>query len=77
MVVRPNPLSLNLESMGSRPAVEAAARLVRIEQTLLVRQLRQAGIRVVDWQVDQPFERAVHASLGRAPQWFRAVGLDR
>lgn len=77
LVVRPNPLSLDAEALGSGRAVELAARLVGVERALLLRQLRQAGIRVVDWQVDQPFERAFHASLGRAPQWFRAVGLDR
>jgi uncharacterized protein (DUF58 family) len=77
LVVRPNPLSLDVEALGTGRAVELAARLMRVERGLLRRQLRQAGIRVVDWQVDQPFERAFHASLGRAPQWFRAVGLDR
>jgi len=29
----------------------------------------------VDWQVDRPFDQTIHASLGRVPHWFRAVGL--
>jgi hypothetical protein len=41
-----------------------------------LRQLQQAGIRIVDWQVDQPFDQAVHASLGRVPNWFRNVGVE-
>jgi hypothetical protein len=41
----------------------------------MLRELRQAGIQVVDWQVDRPLDRAIHASLGRVPQWLRAVGV--
>jgi hypothetical protein len=42
---------------------------------LLLQQLHQAGVRVVDWAVDQPFDQVVHASLGRMPHWLRAVGV--
>ena len=59
-----------------RPAVLLAARIARLERVLLLRKLRQAGVQVVDWQVDKPFDQVVHASLGRMPHWFRAVGVE-
>jgi uncharacterized protein (DUF58 family) len=75
LVVRPDPVSLEQAALGSRPEVGLAARIVRVQRALLLRQLRQAGIRVVDWRVDEPFERAVHVSLGRMPAWRRAIGV--
>jgi hypothetical protein len=47
-----------------------------LERVLLRRKLQQAGIQVVDWQVDQPFDQAVYASLGRMPHWLRGVGVE-
>ena len=40
----------------------------------VVEKLQQAGIQVVDWQMDRPFAQVLHASLDRMPHWFRAVG---
>jgi uncharacterized protein (DUF58 family) len=76
LVVRPDPLSIELPSLGPRPSVTLAARIVMVERTLLKRKLQQAGIQVVDWRVDQAFDGAIHAALGRRPQWFRAVAVE-
>ncbi len=76
LVVRPDPVPLEVGALEQTPAVELAADIVRVERTLLLRELQRAGIQVVDWQVDRPFDQTVHAALGRVPQWYRAVGLD-
>jgi uncharacterized protein (DUF58 family) len=76
LVVRPDPVSMELALLGQQPGVDLAARIVRLERTLLQRKLQQAGIQVVDWRVDQPFDQVIHASLGRMPHWFRAVGVE-
>jgi uncharacterized protein (DUF58 family) len=76
LVVRPDPVGMELELLGRRPGVELAARIVRVERELQRRRLQQAGIHVVDWSVDQPFDRVVHASLGRMRHWFRFVGWE-
>jgi uncharacterized protein (DUF58 family) len=76
LVVRPDPISLERKALRPRPEVDLAARILRVRQTLLLHKLRQAGIRLVDWRVDEPFERAVHVSLGRTPARPRAIGLE-
>ncbi len=76
LVIRPDPVAMELELLGPQPGAELAARIVRVERALLQRKLRQAGIQVVDWQVDQPFDQVVHASLSRVTHWFRAVGVE-
>jgi uncharacterized protein (DUF58 family) len=76
LVVSPDPVSFEARMLGARPGVELAARIALLERALLLRRLRRAGIQVVDWQVDQPFDRIVHAALDRTPQWFRAVGVE-
>ena len=76
LVVSPDPVSFEAQAFKPDPDVVLAARIARLERTLLLRELRQAGIQVVDWQVDQPFDQVVHASLGRLPLWFRAIGVE-
>lgn len=76
LVIRPDPVAFELQELPSTPSVEQAARIVRVEQALVRRRLLQAGIQIVDWPVDRPFDQVVHASLGRQPQWFRAVKIE-
>jgi hypothetical protein len=54
-----------------------AARIVAVERTLLLFRLRQAGIQVVDWQVDRPFDQVLHAALARMPLWSRFMGMGQ
>ncbi len=74
MVVSPDPVSFELGHLPSVPEVEQAARIVRLERELLLKNMRRAGIQVLDWNVSHPFDRVIHSSLGRPPQWLRAVG---
>jgi uncharacterized protein (DUF58 family) len=76
LAVRPDPISFEARGLEPGPEVELAARFAYVERKLLLLKLRRAGIQVVDWQVDKPFDQTVHGSLGRVPQWFRAVGLE-
>jgi uncharacterized protein (DUF58 family) len=76
LVVSPDPVRFEARALGAQPGVDLATRIARLERALLLRRLRRAGIQIVDWQVDRPLDRVVHASLGRAPQWFRAVGVE-
>jgi uncharacterized protein (DUF58 family) len=76
LVIRPDPVAFETGALEPDAAVMWAARILRVERALVRRRLQQAGIQVVDWRVDEPFDQAVHASLGRVPQWFRAVGVE-
>ena len=74
LVISPDPVSFEVKALGAQADVALAARIARLERTLQLRYLRRAGIQVVDWRVDQPFDRVIHATLARTPQWHRAVG---
>jgi uncharacterized protein (DUF58 family) len=74
MIISPDPVGFEVASLSRRPEIELAARVVRMERQLLLQQLRRAGIQVVDWDVDKPFEQVVRGRLGRPPAWLRAVG---
>jgi uncharacterized protein (DUF58 family) len=75
LVISQDPVTFEAKELGSDPAAKLAARIARLERMLLIRKAQQVGIQIVNWQVDKPFDHAVHASLGRLPSWFRAVGL--
>ncbi len=75
LVISQDPVSFEAKALGSDPMASLATRIARLERTLLIRKAHQIGIQIVNWQVDQPFDHAVHATLGRLPHWFRAVGL--
>jgi uncharacterized protein (DUF58 family) len=76
LVIRPDPVAFESNRLPPDQAVALAARVLRVERRLVRYKLQQAGIRVVDWQVHEPLDQAVHASLGRVPTWFRAVGVE-
>jgi uncharacterized protein (DUF58 family) len=80
LVVRPDPVDMEVKLLGHQPGVDLAARIVRVERELMRRKLQQAGIQLLDWPVDQPFDRVVHASLSRVthglPAGFRSVGWE-
>lgn len=76
LVIRPDAVSFEEQMLRSDNAIHLAARIVRVERALLLRKLQQAGIQVVDWRVEQPFDQVLHTSLGRRQPWFRAVGME-
>lgn len=76
LVISPDPIPLEVASAQRTPELELAARVARVERLLLLRQLRQAGIRLIDWRIDLPLDQVVHASLGRAPIWFRGAHAE-
>jgi uncharacterized protein (DUF58 family) len=77
LVIQPDPIPFELQTLDPGPAVELAARIVSLQRALLLLKLRQAGIQVVGWQVHKPFDQVLHGALGRAPQWFRALGWEQ
>ena len=76
LVVRPDPVSLEIQGMASGTEVQLAARIAHLERTLLLRRLQQAGISVVDWQVEESLDQTIYATLGRVPQWFRFAAFE-
>ncbi len=80
LVVSPDPVRFEAEGIQagatSSQELALALRLARLERQLLLRKLRNAGIPTVDWDVAAPFDQTVHATLGRLPLWFRALGVS-
>jgi uncharacterized protein (DUF58 family) len=69
MVISPDPLAFE-ESMLpdeqlARESFQVASRIGRIERALLFRQLRQAGVQVVNWRVDTPLDQVIRQNLMR------------
>jgi uncharacterized protein (DUF58 family) len=75
LVISPDPIAFEAQSLQAAPAVPLAVRVARLERGLLLRRLRRAGIRTVDWQVETPFSRVVHASLSRQPHSLATIGF--
>jgi uncharacterized protein (DUF58 family) len=66
MVVSPDPVAF-ITAGTPNPSHERllATRLARLERNLMLNRMRQASIRVLDWDVRIPFESAVHISFNR------------
>ncbi len=77
LVISPNPVTFEQRLLPATPQVEMAARLARVERALLFRRLHRAGVRLVDWDVDEPFERVVATQLARQPAFTRPMGYLR
>ncbi|MFP3896338.1 MAG: DUF58 domain-containing protein [Anaerolineales bacterium] len=73
LVVSPDPVTFEADALPPRRPISLATRIARLERALLLHKIRRAGIRTVDWQVNQPFDRAIHTSLSRQPRRSRAI----
>jgi uncharacterized protein (DUF58 family) len=65
LIVSPDPVDFEIRTLASAAGLGPAIRLARIERRVLLGRLKRAGIRIVDWQTDLPFDRVVHSSLAR------------
>ncbi len=73
LVISPNAVAFESRLLEGQPEAAPATRLARLERELLLRNLRRAGVHVVDWPVDRPLQQAVYSSLGRMPLWVRRI----
>ncbi len=70
MVISPNPISYEMQTMPAGAAADFAARMAQLERQQLLRHLVQAGVHVLDWDVKRPFAEAAGARL-RARRGFQ------
>lgn len=79
MLVSPNPVLYELQMFAQEGQLtQQANRLAHLERSLLLRKLTRLGVVVVDWDVRQPFEQAMHRMLGRQRQFRRNLrGISR
>lgn len=75
LVISPDPVKFELSYLGnSKPNVDLAGRVLRMERMLLLQRLQRANIRVLDWDVRDPFDLLVKRMLSRPPAWVRGIG---
>lgn len=75
LVVSPDPIAFEVSALPETPRIQMAARIARIERAVLFRRLRQAGVRIVDWDVAIPLHQAIATALARQPIWARPLGM--
>jgi len=66
LLISPDTISFRRSSSPQDPAGRLAVRLARIERRLELRSVARLGIRVIDWQVQQPLPPLVRDALGAA-----------
>jgi hypothetical protein len=72
LVISPDPVSFELAMLSKNPATELAGRILRMERTLMLRKLERAGIRVIEWDVNVPFDQVMRSQPNRPvfdPLW--------
>jgi uncharacterized protein (DUF58 family) len=74
MAICPNPVKFELSYLPKTKNTDLAGRVIRLERMLLLQKVQHAGIQVLDWDVDEPFDQVVKRKLSRPPGWLRAVG---
>jgi uncharacterized protein (DUF58 family) len=75
LVISPDPVSFERQGLADSPAAALATRIALLERALVLRSCAQAGVPIVDWQVDRPFQQVAEAALSRAPLWLRSLGI--
>lgn len=67
LILSPNPVAYETRLFGHGRRVEIATRLAQAERKLMLQKVRRLGIRLINWQTDQPLEGAIRADLSRQP----------
>jgi uncharacterized protein (DUF58 family) len=67
LVISPDPINFEERGLRSHPDFEVGRRIALLERTLMLRELRQAGVQVLNWPVNTPFHHVVSSSLIRQP----------
>ncbi|MDX1522210.1 MAG: DUF58 domain-containing protein, partial [Anaerolineae bacterium] len=67
LVISPDPVAYEARNLAPSESTRLAIRMAQLERNLLLDQLRQAGIQVMDWDAEIPFEQAAQAALSRVP----------
>ena len=65
LVISPDPVSFERAHLAETPQAEVALRLASLERRLLLRRIRETGVRVVDWHVEVPFRELAEQALAR------------
>ena len=65
LIISPDPIAY--EAALRHDATSAAYRLASAERNFMLRQVRESGARVVNWQVAQPLESVIRETLARQP----------
>lgn len=68
IVLSPNPVQFTARPRSASLSGALAVRTALLERAVLLRRIRQLGVEVVDWTVDQPLEKTIRP-LSRA--WAR------
>jgi len=67
MVISPDPISLELIHLPQDENIDLAGRILRMERRILIQNIQRAGIRVLNWDITQPFDQVAHWYLSRPP----------
>lgn len=67
LVLSPDPIAFEAAQLSADPLLPLAVRLAQLERNLLLRQLRQSGIIVADWQVQHSLDEVLQQTLARVP----------
>lgn len=69
LVISPDPISYQLRMLPKSPDLDLAVRAARLERSLIFGRLRHAGVHVVDWNVDVPFDQIMKTRMIRGRAW--------
>ncbi|HSM72503.1 MAG TPA: DUF58 domain-containing protein [Anaerolineales bacterium] len=74
LVVSPDPVKFELSYLLHSRNVDLAARVIAMERSILLQKVQHAGIQILEWDVNDPFDQVVKRKLSRPPGWLRSVG---
>lgn len=70
LVISPDAVAFERQALGAAPSVALGARAASIQRGVLLSGLRQAGIMVIDWDIEQAFQHVASVALGRGALRF-------
>ena len=73
LVISPDSIEFETQSLSDQEDQHLAIRIAKHERRLMFLKLRQAGLRMLDWNTDMPLINVVHAQLSRTPRQVPSI----
>jgi len=76
MLISPDPIDFETKGIKPQSNLELATRLARVERNLWIQKLQRAGVKVLEWRVDEPITAWLRTTMNRRSLRYHHLRLS-
>jgi len=69
LLISPDPVDLASKRKKPNKVNHLATRIARVERVILLNKMVGEGVKVIDWQLEDPLDQVIHGFLEKSMRW--------